>query len=91
MKHHQKGNQQHNNTLSAYYLVCMMISVCALCCVHSSIPTISNGDSVTRKGIYLQKILEKTHIQAHNTRHRKRRTSFQRKNQSAMNVCECLR
>lgn len=59
--------------------------------VHSSIPTISNGDSVTRKGIYLQKILEKTHIQAHNTRHRKRRTSFQRKNQSAMNVCECLR
>lgn len=53
-------------------------SLCAVLCSQFNSDH-SNGDSSTRKGIYLQKILKKTHIQAHNTRHRKRRTSLQRK------------
>lgn len=88
VKHHQKENQQHNNTLSAYYLVCMMISVCALCCVHSSIPTIAMVIAqhekayickrFLRKRIFRLIILDIVKEELH-TRHRKRRTSLQRK------------
>lgn len=62
VKHHQKGDQQHNNTLSAHYLVCTMISVC----VHSSIPLSDQTEPMVNrlktKGtfgdrIYLQMIL----------------------------------
>lgn len=59
VKHHQKENQQHNNTLSAYYLVCMMISVCALCCVHSSIPTIAMVIAQHEKAYICKRFLRK--------------------------------